>query len=298
MRRAVLILPILVVGAFLWAMVSGLDGSVAAWAAGWQREFQNALAGALRGLRAGEPGALWLMTGLCFAYGVAHAAGPGHGKMLIGGYGLGRTVPVLRLSAIAMAAAIGQALTALALVGGCIFVLGWTRVQTTGLAEGLMARASALAIGSIGVWLVLRGLLRLHRGRAARPVHHDHAHDDHAGCGHRHGPTPEEVRAATGPGEILALVGAIAIRPCSGALILLVLSWHMGILAAGVAGTFAMSLGTGAVTVGVAAMAVVAREGTALSFGQAGRATALMPLLEIGAGTGIALLALRGIQLA
>ena len=47
MRRALLILPLLVLGLAAWAVVSGADTRIAMWAASWQREFQNGLAGAL-----------------------------------------------------------------------------------------------------------------------------------------------------------------------------------------------------------------------------------------------------------
>ena len=60
---------------------------VMAWLQGWfnllafqaadaQREVQNAIAGAIRQIKAGNPGALAVLTGLCFGYGVAHAIGP------------------------------------------------------------------------------------------------------------------------------------------------------------------------------------------------------------------------------
>ena len=79
-------LPLLV----LWA--TGSLGAIAQWAAEGQRDAQNALARAIRALRAGEAGALAGLLGLAFAYGVFHAAGPGHGKVLIGGYGVARRV--------------------------------------------------------------------------------------------------------------------------------------------------------------------------------------------------------------
>ncbi len=295
MRRTVLIVPPLALATVLiWAVTSGADMRLAAWAAGWQREFQTALAAGLRALRAGEPGALGLMLGICFAYGFFHAVGPGHGKLLIGGYGLGREVPVLRLSVISVLSALGQAVTAMLLVGAGFFALGWTRQQLTETAETVMFPISTLAIGLIGAWLMFRGGRSLWRAarkpevedRApshARPHDHHH-HDGTCGCGHRHGPTPDEMTSAGTLRESMALIAGIALRPCSGAVLLLVLTWHMGILLAGILGTVAMSLGTATLTILVAILSVFARRSTLLSLGAGDRARVALPVLEVAAG--------------
>ncbi|EYD72083.1 nickel/cobalt transporter [Limimaricola hongkongensis] len=288
MRPVLLIFPLLLVAAGVWALATGLDHEVGRWAAGWQRELQNALAGGLRALRAGEPGAIAALVGLCFGYGFVHALGPGHGKFLIGGYGVSSQVPLLRLSLISLFSAIGQALTAIILVLAGLFLMGWTRGQMTGVAETVMLPLSAIAIGLIGAWLALRGGRRLWRLRAppAMAAHAAHDHSGGCGCGHRHGPSVEEVRQAGGLRDAAALICGIAIRPCSGAILLLVLTWHMDILAAGVLGTLAMSLGTAALTILVAAGSVFIRHGTRLSLGGA-RAAYALPVIEMFAGAAV-----------
>lgn len=297
MRRLVLILPVLLVGAGTWALATGVDQEVARWAAGWQREFQNALAGGLRALRAGEPGAVAALAGVCFAYGFFHALGPGHGKFLIGGYGVSHEVPLLRLSVISLLSSLGQAVTAIALVLAGLFVMGWTRTQMTGAAETIMLPLSALAIGLIGLWLAFRGARKLWglRTAIAKKPHHGHEHGhDHAhrhscgsGCGHRHGPSAQEIRQAGGLRDAAALIGGIAIRPCSGAILLLVLTWHMNILGAGILGALAMSTGTAALTILVAASSVFIRQSTLFSLSGSARAAHVLPAIEIAAGAAI-----------
>lgn len=229
-----------------------------------QREVQESLAFAIRAIRAGEPGALAALLGLCFGYGFFHAVGPGHGKILIGAYGVARDVPLLRLSGLALASSLGQAVVAIALVYGAIGFLGWTRTQIGDLADRWMAALSYGAIALIGLWLVLRGLRRVVGWMRAAQPHHVHAPAPDgvcATCGHSHGPTIAQARATTTPREALSLIGAVAIRPCTGALFLLVLTWQFGIAAAGVMGAVAMALGTASVSIAVAVAAVTVRAG-------------------------------------
>ncbi|WP_323766519.1 hypothetical protein [Marinovum sp.] len=289
MRRLVLIGPALLLAGGLWALASGVDHDVARWAAGWQRSFQTALAGGLRALRAGEPGALAGLSGLCFAYGFFHAVGPGHGKFLIGGYGVSQSVPLLRLSVISLLASLGQAVTAIVLVLTGVTLLGWTRSQMTGVAETVMLPISALAIGLVGVWLAIRGAGKLWRVQ----FREDHGHSCGAGCGHRHGPSAEEIREAGGLRDGLALIGSIAIRPCSGAVLLLLLTWHMDILGAGILGALAMSSGTAALTVLVAAGSVLLRRSTVFSLQGSAGVAVVLPVIEVLAGSAILWISLQ-----
>lgn len=308
MRALLLIGALSVLALAVWLWGFGGAGDVMRWASEGQREVQQGMAGYLRRLRAGDWAALSGLWGLCFAYGFFHAAGPGHGKLLIGGYGLGAGVPVMRLSGLALASSLAQAGTAVVLVYVGVFLLGLTRQAMTGVAERIMEPASYGAIALVGLWLAWRGLRRWRRaGRVqlqdcghAHPSHghhHDHDHEGDgtcASCGHRHGPTAEEAAQVHSLREALALVAAVAIRPCTGALFLLILTWRMGLDLAGIAGAFIMGLGTASVTVAVAVASVTLRAGllARLAGGQ-GRAARALPLIEIVAGVLIAALALQ-----
>jgi len=279
-------------GVAIWLWGFGGAGDVAAWARAGQAETQQAMARLLRALRAGDSGALSGLLGLCFAYGFFHAAGPGHGKILIGGYGMAARVSALRLSGLALASSLAQAASAVGLVYAGVLLLDLTRQRMTGLAEDIMAPASYAAIAAVGGWLALRGVRRLRR--ASRSADHQHE-PPCASCGHHHGPTPSQAEAVTGWRDAAMLIGAVAIRPCTGALFLLILTWRMGLEMAGILGTFAMGLGTASVTLAVALASITLREGALarLAPGPGGGLARALPLLELAAGVIIAALALQ-----
>jgi ABC-type nickel/cobalt efflux system permease component RcnA len=292
--RTVLLITVICValgGVLFWVM-GGMD-QLAVWAADGQREFQNAMARALRALRDGDPQALTTLLVVCFTYGFFHAVGPGHGKVLIGGYGVGRRIGLLRLSSIALMSSLAQSLSAVALVYAGVFLLNWSSKQMVNITENIMAPVSYGAIALIGVWLLWRG----GRGfwRLSKPSHSSHQHADGTcnSCGHRHGPTPDEIAQLNSWRDTLILIGGIAIRPCTGALFLLVLTWRMDIQMAGILGALVMGLGTGSVTVAVAIASVTFRKSALMSAGTSARLAFMVPALEILAGGIVVFVALQ-----
>jgi ABC-type nickel/cobalt efflux system permease component RcnA len=261
------------------ALILLLIGGVAVWLWGF--------GGADQIMRAGEAGALASLWGLCFAYGFVHAAGPGHGKLVIGGYGAGSRVPARRLVGLALGASLAQAATAVLLVYMAVWVFGWGRAQMTGFADELLAPLSYVLIGAVGLWLLLRGLRHL------RPAH-DHAHqgdnDVCSSCGHAHGPTLKQAEGVTSLRDAAVIIGAIAVRPCTGALFLLILTWRFGIDWAGIVGAFVMGLGTASITMLVAVAAVGLRESALQLVNHTAVARALA-LAEVAAGGIVMILA-------
>ena len=77
--------------------------------------------------------------------------------------------------------------------------------------------------------------------------------------GHAHGPEPEELAGPGGWRRGLSAIVAVGLRPCSGAIIVLVFALAQGLFWAGVASTFVMGLGTAITVSSIASIAVGAR---------------------------------------
>jgi ABC-type nickel/cobalt efflux system permease component RcnA len=200
-----------------------------------------------------------------------------------------------------VASSLAQAVTAILLVYAGVLVLGWSRETMQGLADqGLNTLSNALIAG-IGLWLVWRGALVLWKARIApappapeveslyglgSPMP-DHVHTAGAvceTCGHAHGPTLEQAAEVRSLRDAIIVVGAIAARPCTGAMFLLILTWRIGIDWAGIIGAFVMALGTATITVAVAMASVSFRE-SALMQVASGPATArVLGVIEVMAG--------------
>ena len=126
----------------------------------------------------------------------------------------------------------------------------------------------------------------------ANEPEHFHCHGDHRHheeldvlpWGHAHGPEPEQLAGPGGWRRGLSAVVAVGLRPCSGAIIVLVFALAQGLFWAGIASTFVMGLGT-AITVGAVATLAVGAKGLAKRIAQKpiGRGDVLMRGLEFGA---------------
>ena len=170
------------------ALMFFLDVSgISAWAIEQQRDFQNQMARGIHALKSGHVGAYATLLGGAAAYGFVHALGPGHGKYVVGGVGLGSETSTSRLLGLAVTSSLFQAFWAIVLVYGGFYLIEASAHQLTGLAEEFLSTLSYLAIALVGLVLVWRGFRALNS--VVPEIAHQHTHVNSGGSAHGHFPT-------------------------------------------------------------------------------------------------------------
>ena len=266
----------------------GAAGGLTGWLMAQQSSLTHLIAGKVHALH-GEPRAAWGLVGLGLAYGVIHAAGPGHGKAVLASYMLANETSLKRGAVMALMAALLQALIAIVLVGAAGFIFQATASEMNQAANWIEL-ASYCGVAAIGGWLAWRkgaaliAALNQHveRRRAVastpayagvawgRPAFNLSAPTYRAGppdsiggpadeCGHMHAPDPTQLNGPFSWRDATGAVIAAGARPCSGAILVLVFAMAQGLFAAGVAATFAIAIGTAATTGALAWVAVFAK---------------------------------------
>jgi nickel/cobalt transporter (NicO) family protein len=291
----------------------GFVGAFFSWVVDTQQAMQRELTGGVKRLKTENLFAAAAgLAGLSFLYGVVHALGPGHGKTIISSYVVANEETVRRGVTISFIAAALQATTAVVLIGILAIALNMSGLTIKAWSLQLESASYAL-IALVGLWLLTNQLRAIWRRRrdaqhtrlasAHGHDHHDHHSHDH---GHDHGPAhahsharahshthPDgehghhhaegeacshvvDPQALAGPvswHKIMAVVFSVGIRPCSGAILVLVFALTQGLFWAGVAATFAMAFGT-ALTVAALATAALGSRELALKLGGRGGAWA------------------------
>ncbi|MEH2506045.1 nickel/cobalt exporter [Bradyrhizobium sp. AZCC 1578] len=286
-------------------------GGVIGWILAKQSEFYREMSATIRAAKS-DGSAVWTLLGISFAYGIFHAAGPGHGKAVISSYLVANEETARRGIVLSFASALLQALVAVAIVAVFAWLLSST-AKTMCSAEKAIEIVSYALIAALGarlVWTKGGGFMRAlqakpelamasatahrHDHDHAHHHHHHHDHGDHHGhghahvhdehCGHSHGPTPDQLAGPGGWRRGLGTIFAVGMRPCSGAILVLVFSLAQGLFLAGIAATFVMGLGT-AITVATIAVIAVSAKGLAkrLSAGREGGGALIMRGIEFGA---------------
>jgi len=260
-------------------------GGVTGWILAKQGEFYRMMSGTIRAAKA-DGSAAYTLLGISFLYGIFHAAGPGHGKAVISSYLVANDETWRRGIVLSFASAILQAFTAIAVVGIAAVLLGATAkaMGNTVRVIEIVSYALIIVIGLRLLWVKGRALMLLLRPH--RHEHHAHAHGHHPGhdhhhdhgrahahgqehhhdpgeeasaWGHAHVPEPRQLAGRHWWKRGFSAIVAVGLRPCSGAIIVLVFALAQGLFWIGVASTFVMGIGTAITVACIATLAVGAR---------------------------------------
>jgi nickel/cobalt transporter (NicO) family protein len=257
------------------------------WMKDKQRDFYGAMSKSLRQIRSTSPAAAaWSLLLISFAYGVFHAAGPGHGKAVITSWLLATENDLRRGLLIALMSALIQALTAIVVVTGLFLFVESASAAARNVA-GILESASFAMIGLLGLYLVWTAVTPFF----AKAHHHDHGHHHvhDENCGHAHAPLPQDVKGDWSFGKALSLSFAVGIRPCTGAILVLIFAKSMGLYWAGIASTLAMALGVFLTIAAIATLAVYAKSfALKLAKSDTARLANLLRLLRLAGGLVIA----------
>jgi len=240
------------------AMVSFWEDPVL-WIREQQQAFYGSMSGALRQIKTGAPltAAATLMF-LSFGYGVFHAAGPGHGKAVISAWLLATENELRRGVLIAFLSAIIQAITAVLIVSVLLLIVASVGAAARNVA-GFLESASYALIALMGlylIWIAFRPHVRQHEHHHTH--HHEHHHDE--SCGASHLPGAREVKGRWSLAKAFSLAFAVGIRPCTGAILVLIFANALGLYWAGVASTIAMAVGTFLTVSVIATIAVYSKK--------------------------------------
>jgi nickel/cobalt transporter (NicO) family protein len=280
-------------------------GGIVGWLLSKQSEFYREMSSTIRAAKS-DGSAVWTLLVISFAYGIFHAAGPGHGKAVISSYLVANQETAWRGIVLSFASALMQALVAVAIVGICALLLNATARTMCGAEKAIEIVSYALiaAFGARLVWTkggafiralqapqpmpAIVGAAHHHQGHGHDHGHHhdhhahDHVHDEHRG--HSHGPAPTELAGPGGWRRGLGAIFAVGLRPCSGAILVLVFALAQGMFWAGITATLVMGLGTAITVATIAVLAVSARDlARRLSGASEGGGALIMRGLEFGA---------------
>jgi len=204
------------------------------------------------------------LTLLSFGYGVLHALGPGHGKMVVSTYLMSHRARAGHAIALSVWSACVQAISAICLVGGAAWLTheGLGDVLTRAATLDLVSSMSLLCVGLVTVWSIVSrrdccddGRMTLIPKRRAglfaiRRENNDAPHGRYLGeslLASRRLPNWTRLDEKAGNvwiGRQIVMTGlAVGVRPCVGAIFVLIAALANGAFMVGVLSAFAMAAG-------------------------------------------------------
>lgn len=221
----------------------------------WQKSINQQMSGLLREVAENPARAGWSLLSFSFVYGVLHALGPGHGKVVITTWLATHPSRLKSSLKLTFAASLLQGLVAIGLVTLVLGILALPSRQLH-MSSFWLEKGSYLLVGILGLMLCGRAVGKLRR-ILRRPVRFTsftphHVHHEKCGCGHQHLPTQQQLDAGEDWRARAMIVLSMGMRPCSGAIMVLLFSKVIGVYTWGVASALTMAAGTSLTISGLA----------------------------------------------
>lgn len=164
-----------------------------------------------------------------FVYGLVHALGPGHGKFILGSYLALNKVQFAKSVKLSFIASMLQGVVAIVAVGVLVGIFAISR-QSLNLTLSFVEKFSFVMIIALGAFWCYQALKKTKC----------HTHNHSCGCKCNHLVVePKENKT-----NKLVIILGVALRPCSGAILLLLLSYSLNLFVFGILSALAMALGT------------------------------------------------------
>lgn len=255
--QLIVVLIVLCAGGLLYSQWPSLLHT----SAGLQKELNFEMAALIQKVVSDPLKAGGLLTLFSFLYGLLHALGPGHGKVILSAYIATHPAKLRHSALLSILASLLQGTVAVVLVSVVLFILNLSVRQLNNVSL-ITEKASYAFIILFGGVIVIRALRRLFTGTPVsrpqiktisvsdskssavlKPVFLQSGQIQTCSCGHQHVVPGNKVTGnlRTQAGMILAM----GCRPCSGALLVLLFSSVIGVFHWGIIAVFAMALGTG-----------------------------------------------------
>lgn len=212
----------------------------------WQRDVNQQMSGLLKAVAANPSAAGGSLLLFSFLYGVLHALGPGHGKIVITTWLATHPSKLKSSIGLTLASSLLQGCVAVGLVV-VVLTLLQLPARELHMSSFWLEKGSYALVGVLGLILSVRALKKL-RALLRKPTFTSftpqHVHDEHCGCGHQHLPTPAQLQRGDDWRARLMIILSMGMRPCSGAIMVLLFSKVIGVFSWGVASALAMASGT------------------------------------------------------
>ena len=212
----------------------------------WQREVNQQISGLLKAVVENPTQAGGSLLLFSFTYGVLHALGPGHGKVVITTWLATHPSKLKSSIGLTLASSLLQGLVAIGLVVVVLTVLQLPARQLH-MSSFWLEKGSYALVGVLGIllcWRALKKLRMLMRRPKFTAFSPHHEHHENCGCGHQHLPNPEQMQSGDDWRARLMIILSMGMRPCSGAIMVLLFSKVIGVFSWGMASALAMAAGT------------------------------------------------------